>query len=301
MQPKVSIVIPMYNEERFIWRCLESLKTQSFNNFELVLIDDWSKDKTLEIAKSYDNDFDLKILSQANWWPGKARNLWANNSKWDILIFVDADMKFDNKFIEELISPIIKWEEIWTAHWVELIGNPENPLARAWCINRIPNPWLRWWVYRAILKDIFLTSWGFDSSKWYFDDDLSKINNWLWALTVMSAICYHNNPESISEIFKHSQWVWKSLIQTWYIKNYLRIYKNLLFIFLLLCLLIWWYLIYKWLLIYSFLVFILLILAFTIYKAFQRTIKEKYLSHLFFIPIVIITRWFWYLIWFFKY
>ncbi len=238
MIPKLSIVIPMYNESRYIWRCLESFKKQNFKDFEIILIDDWSIDNTIEIAENFSKDFQLKILKQNHGWPGKARNLWANEATWEILIFVDADMFFDEKFLEELTEPIIKWEEIWTAHWVELVWNLENKLARAWSINRIPNPPIRSWVYRAILKKSFLESWGFDSSKWYFDDDLSKINNWNWALTIMKAICYHNNPENIKEIIKHSAWVGKSLLQTWVIFEYIKIYKNQLTIFGLLGLII---------------------------------------------------------------
>lgn len=57
---KASVIIPMYNEERYISRCLESLKKQTFKNFETILIDDGSTDKTVEIASKYD----VTILKQ---------------------------------------------------------------------------------------------------------------------------------------------------------------------------------------------------------------------------------------------
>jgi len=64
----------MYNERRYIGRCLDSLKKQTYQNFELILIDDGSKDNTVEIAKQYHKNFDLIILQQKNSGPGKARN-----------------------------------------------------------------------------------------------------------------------------------------------------------------------------------------------------------------------------------
>lgn len=299
----VSIVIPMYNEERYIDRCLESIKNQTFKDFEVILIDDWSTDNTIEKASNYEKDFILNILKQEHWWPGRARNLWANIAKWDILIFVDADMFFDKDYIKNLIQPIIDKKEIWTAHWTELVWNLDNKLARAWSIIRCKydknTP--RSWVYRAILKEVFLKSWWFDSSKWYFDDDLSKINNWLWALFVENAICYHNNPEKLKEAYNHSIWVWKWLMQSWHIKTYLKIYKNwiisfLLFstIFIIFSLINNIFFLLPLILIWS--IFILIII-----KSVQRAFREKYISHLFYIPVIILTRWFWYSVWIIKY
>lgn len=295
----ISIIIPMYNESRYISRCLDSLKKQTYKDFELILIDDGSKDNTVEIAKLYEKEFDLKILKQKNSWPGKARNRWAKESKWNILIFVDADMYFDSQYLQHLIQPILDEKELGTAHWQELVWNPNNKLAVAWCINRIPHPEKRSSVYRAILRDIFLGSGWFDPSKGYFDDNLNKINNWKWALTVMDAICYHNNPESLGEIFKHSKRVWKSLLQSGEIKNYLKIYINWI-VGLILIFWIWIIFLGKqiWIIV-SILIGWIIVLMFI--KAIQRTIKEKYISHIIYIPLMMITRWFGYIVGMIKY
>lgn len=296
---KISIIIPMYNEDCYISRCLDSLKQQTYKDFELILIDDGSKDTTVKIADWYKEDFDLTILQQNNSGPGKARNRWAKEAKGDILIFVDADMYFDKNYLKHLIQPIIDGKEIGTAHGKELVGNPENKLAIARCINRIPHPERRSGVYRAIKKDIFLENGWFDPSKGYFDDNLSKINHGKWALTVLDAICYHNNPESLKEIYKHSQRVGRSLIQSWEIKNYLKKYETW-FIFLIGILSLWIIFFYQqfWKIILILFVGILLLI---LYKAIQRVIKEKYISHLIYIPLVMAGRWLGYFVGILRY
>jgi hypothetical protein len=55
-----------------------------------------------------------------------------------------------------------------------------------------------------VVKSEFLKAGGFDRTKGYFDDDLSKLNGGKGSLSIEKAICYHNNPEKLSEAFKHS-------------------------------------------------------------------------------------------------
>ena len=61
---KVSVIIAMYNEEEYIWRCIESFLNQTYTDFELILIDDGSADKTIQKAETYIDKLPLKILQQ---------------------------------------------------------------------------------------------------------------------------------------------------------------------------------------------------------------------------------------------
>lgn len=292
----VSIIIPMYNEQRYIARCLDSLKHQTYKDFEIILIDDGSKDNTVEIAKWYHKDFDLTILQQKNSGPGKARNRWAKEAKGDIIVLVDADMYFDKEFIKRLVTPILEWKEVGTAHGIEKVGNPENIRAKTRCLNRIPNPPKRSGVYRAIRRDIFLESWGFDSSKGYFDDNLAYINNGKWALTIMNAICYHNNPSTLGEAFKHSTRVGKSLAQTNELSKYLKKYRNMVIAFLFILLAIISIGIYLSIsteyFIYSIILLFVIVLEL---QAIKRIKKEKERKYIRSFPMLSITRWLGYL------
>ncbi len=293
---KISIVIPMYNEQCYIARCLESLSKQSYKDFEVILIDDGSKDNTVKIAEIFYDKFPLTILKQKNSWPGKARNWWARESKGDIIVLVDADMYFDKDFIKHLVTPILEGKEIGTAHGVELVGNPENVWAKTWCLNRIPHPQKRSGVYRAILKNVFLESWWFDSSKWYFDDNLSHINNWKGALTIMNAICYHNNPSTLKEAFKHSTWVGKSLVQTNELLKYLKTYKKIVIpALLLLALILFFGAFYHISFLYFVYAILVLIIGMLEYLAIKKIVKEKDLRYVWSFPILSIARWLWYI------
>lgn len=293
----------MYNESKYIARCLDSLNNQTYKDFEIILIDDGSKDNTVEIAKTFENKLELTIiLQQKNSWPGKARNRWAKEAKWEIIMLVDADMYFDDYFIEKLIDPILRWEEVWTAHGVELVWNPENIWAKTWCINRIPNPQKRSGVYRAIIRNVFLESGWFDSSRWYFDDNLSHINDGKWALTVMDAICYHNNPSTLKEAFKHSNRVWKSFLQSNESFKYIKSYKKILIPFSIVLLLMGFLGIYYSIKIDYFVygVIVLIILLFEL-QAIKRIKKEKDWRYLRSLPALSITRWLGYLYGMIKY
>lgn len=292
----------MYNEERYIWRCLDSLIAQTRKDFEVILIDDGSSDKSIAIASAYKEKMDLTILEQQHGWPGKARNWWATLAKWSILVFVDADMAFDEAYLEELVKPIESWEEKWTAHGREYIANEEHPIARAYGIIRLAynekEP--RGGVFRAIKKDIFLSNAWYDNSRYAFEDDMAqKIGQ---ALYVPTAICYHNNPEDFHEIFAHEVWIGESLIAKWMLVEYLKKYSLYLitFVFGVIVVSLWATAI--GISIGTLLLGIVCMLVFLIVLvSIKRALLERYVSHLLYVPLVLVTRWAGYIRWMGRY
>ena len=92
MPPKISIIIPSYNEEKNISRCLDSVLNQTFTDFEVLCVDDGSTDKTFDIIKKY-SEKDGRIIPLKNSEKGvsSARNFGIDNSKGEYIGFVDSD------------------------------------------------------------------------------------------------------------------------------------------------------------------------------------------------------------------
>lgn len=89
---KFSIIIPCYNAEPYLERCLNSIISQSYKNFEIIIINDGSTDKSLEIIEKFSNVFDnIKCINQANQGVAIARNNGIDQISGNKFIFVDAD------------------------------------------------------------------------------------------------------------------------------------------------------------------------------------------------------------------
>lgn len=100
---KISVIIPIYNAERTLNRCLDSLQSQTFDDFEVLLINDGSSDKSLEICEHYcEKDNHFKLFSQVNAGPSAARNKGLDNASGDYLYFVDADDYVTSDALEQL-------------------------------------------------------------------------------------------------------------------------------------------------------------------------------------------------------
>lgn len=99
----VSVIIPMYNAENTITECLNSVLSQTYKDFEVIIIDDGSTDRSYEIVKDYlakNNIQNLKLLKQNNRGPGIARNRGIKNSKGKYIAFLDADDVWKNNKLE---------------------------------------------------------------------------------------------------------------------------------------------------------------------------------------------------------
>lgn len=100
----VSVIIPFYNCERYIRACLMSVVNQTYQNIEILLINDGSTDASGEIVKSIaKEDHRIKIISQDNNGVSKARNLGINHSRGKYICFIDADDKITREYIERLV------------------------------------------------------------------------------------------------------------------------------------------------------------------------------------------------------
>jgi putative glycosyltransferase len=92
MSHKISIIVPVYNAEKFLSRCIFSILGQTYKNIELILVDDGSKDSSLELCHYFSSqDNRVKVFHQDNSGAGAARNFGISQATGDYVGFVDAD------------------------------------------------------------------------------------------------------------------------------------------------------------------------------------------------------------------
>lgn len=105
----VSIIVPIYNAENYLSRCLESVKKQTYKNIEVLLVNDGSTDKSKEICETYRNlDHRMVVINKENGGLSDARNCGINKSHGHFLFFLDSDDYIDNDCIEKLLESVIK-------------------------------------------------------------------------------------------------------------------------------------------------------------------------------------------------
>lgn len=108
---RFSIIIPVYNVEKFLRRCLDSAFGQKFSDYEVVAINDGSTDSSMRILENYQIEHpDLKIIHQENKGLGGARNTGIKNAKGDFLVFLDSDDYISANMLKTLDYYLNKYE-----------------------------------------------------------------------------------------------------------------------------------------------------------------------------------------------
>lgn len=92
MCPKVSIIVPVYNAEKYLNRCVDSIINQSFHDWELLLVDDGSTDNSAAICDEFAMNYDsINVIHKTNGGSVKARKIGLDNTNGDYVIFIDSD------------------------------------------------------------------------------------------------------------------------------------------------------------------------------------------------------------------
>ncbi len=97
----ISVIIPVYNLEKYIKSCVNMFLNQTYQDFELIFTDDASNDGSLEILKSF-NDPRIKIFTVKKMYAGGARNFGLSRAKGDWIVFFDGDDICENTFFEKM-------------------------------------------------------------------------------------------------------------------------------------------------------------------------------------------------------
>lgn len=116
---KISIIIPAYNIEKFIGQCLESLIKQTYKNIEIIVVNDGSKDNTLQVINEYaSNDTRIKVINQENQGLSESRNNAMKLVSSEYIMFVDGDDWLNINACEDCIKEMLKEKAdlVWFAY-----------------------------------------------------------------------------------------------------------------------------------------------------------------------------------------
>jgi glycosyltransferase involved in cell wall biosynthesis len=200
---KVSVIVCCYNEEKNLTVCLQSLKEQTYRDFELIVVDDGSVDGTSKIAR----DFGAKVIRIKHSGLPTARNVGVKNSYGDIVAFTDADCFVTPDWLEKLSSAIKAKNYDSVIGGTVKILNPQNFLVkcrklldRNFTIKTIAGGY-----NMAHKKEVIIKLNGFDPRfirACDYDFNLRVLENGFKMGWVKDATVYFSFPETIRDLMK---------------------------------------------------------------------------------------------------
>lgn len=106
----VSVIVPVYNVEKYLVRCVDSILKQSYNNLQIILVDDGSNDKSALICDEYTKkDTRILVIHKNNGGLSEARNVGIDNAKGDYICFIDSDDFVRETYVKDLLSIILEY------------------------------------------------------------------------------------------------------------------------------------------------------------------------------------------------
>jgi len=151
--PKISVIIPTYNREKTIASSIKSVLNQTFQDFEIIVIDDGSRDQTIEVVRNYqkkDKRIKLFCLNKNSGGPVEPRNIGIENSQGEYIAFLDSDDLYlpDNLRIKsEILDKNNQVEIVSGFSWV--VENTSKKIVDYWFFS--PSNWL---VRKKVFKEV---------------------------------------------------------------------------------------------------------------------------------------------------
>ena len=106
----VSVIVPVYNVEKYLVRCVDSILKQSYNNLQIILVDDGSNDKSALICDEYTKkDSRILVIHKNNGGLSEARNVGIDDAKGDYICFIDSDDFVRETYVKDLLSIILEY------------------------------------------------------------------------------------------------------------------------------------------------------------------------------------------------
>ena len=218
-EPRVSIVIPTYNSEKTLPICLESIKRQTYKNIEVIVVDNFSTDRTVEIAKKYGARVYIKGSERS-----AQKNYGALKAKGEFVYFIDSDFVLHSKVVEECVQLV---RQGYDAVNVLNVSYPKTSLiAKARFYERLSYYGSN--VYEAarfMRRSIFMKIGGFDEGL-YANEDYD-LHQRLVRVGAKIARTRHSFEIHIGEPKSVREFIVKSLYYGSNIKYYIRKNPNI--------------------------------------------------------------------------
>lgn len=112
-QPKVSVIVPVYNVEKYLKQCLDSIVNQTYKNLEIIIVNDGTKDNSMKIVEEYLQDKRIKVINKENGGLSSARNRGIEEATGEYISFVDSDDYIDLNLYNTIVSEMLSREEIY--------------------------------------------------------------------------------------------------------------------------------------------------------------------------------------------
>ena len=158
--PKISVIVPVYNAEKYLHRCIDSILSQTFTDFELLLIDDGSKDGSGAICDEYaEKDNRVRVFHKENGGVSSARNLGLDNACGEWIAFVDSDDWVEKQFLLSMFE--------CSVHDFVFLNMDDTLSSNALCEQ---NGMIGKSLIQMIYKNYFFTIWGKLFTKKIIDD-----------------------------------------------------------------------------------------------------------------------------------
>jgi glycosyltransferase involved in cell wall biosynthesis len=257
MKPTISVIIPAYNEERLIGECMDSIWDSDFpkGKIEIIVIDDGSTDKTVQIAE----EKGARVLKQNHKGAGAARNLGVSKAKGGIIISMDADQLLHKNFLKE-IERVFKDKKIGGITPKEIAISKDDFISKSILVS---TEWVRvdekemvsgdehlGDVVRALRKNLFIEAKGMDTSLGFYDDAIaSRIRDMGYrTINFPEAVLYHYCPLTLKSVASQAVWIGRSYIDylrskggSWMWKNvFVTLYGFSMLLAPLLAFMGWW-------------------------------------------------------------
>lgn len=135
--PLISVIVPIYNSEEYLTECLDSIVKQTYQNLEIILVDDGSDDGSCSICDEYSlRDSRIRVIHQNNMGVSAARNHGIDAAKGDYIAIIDSDDYIDQRMVEKLYLLLMKYQTDMSICDVIRIDEKTNKYAR---VNIIPD------------------------------------------------------------------------------------------------------------------------------------------------------------------